>query len=325
MLRELTIIFLAGILLVLGVLLGARLLLPAFAAQTGLLLGVGGAGAGAPVNPAAGVLLVNTGSNMLQATGSKLLVSVTGGPPSPSVPVFDHVVLVIEENHGYNQIVGSAQAPYINNTLIVGGALMTNSFAVSHPSEPNYFALWSGSTQGIVDDGNYTENGPSLGGQLKAASITVKGYVEDVAQRKHDPWESFTDSAGIGVNFSTWPAGPDFSSLPKFSVVIPNLTDDMHDGTIAQGDTWLSNHIAAYASWALTHNSLLIVTFDEDETTPSENNHIMTVFYGANVAPGTYSQGITHYDVLATIEAMFGLAKLGNAAGLGFIDVWYCP
>src|SRR6266850_2595695 len=62
------------------------------------------------------------------------------------VPQFDHVVIVIEENHAYPQVIGSASAPYINS-LAAGGALMTQSFAVAHPSQPNYIALFSGSTQ----------------------------------------------------------------------------------------------------------------------------------------------------------------------------------
>jgi phosphatidylinositol-3-phosphatase len=255
-----------------------------------------------------------------------VLAFAAAGIPSHGVgigaglPNYDHVVLVMEENHGYNQIVGdTTDAPYINNTLIAGGALFTNSFAATpttHPSEPNYFALWSGSTQGIADDGTYTEGAASLGGRLIAAGVTFKGYVEDVAQRKHDPWESFTDSPGLGVNFSTWPAGPDYSSLSKLSWVIPNLSDDMHDGAsnaiqISTGDTWLSTHIGGYATWALTHNSLLIVTFDEDENT--EGNHIMTVFYGARVRPGQYGQALTHYNTLRTLTDLYGLAPLANA------------
>src|SRR6266567_3677266 len=80
-----------------------------------------------------------------------------------SVPAYDHIVLVIEENHSYNNIVGDpTDAPYINTTVIPDAALMTNSFAIAHPSEPNYFALYAGSTFGIQDDRTYQEPDPTL-------------------------------------------------------------------------------------------------------------------------------------------------------------------
>jgi hypothetical protein len=65
--------------------------------------------------------------------------------------------------------------------------------------------------------------------------------------------------------WTSFPSSSNFAALPTVSWVIPNLLDDMHDGTIAQGDTWLKNNMDAYAQWARTHNSLLIVTWDEDD------------------------------------------------------------
>src|SRR5438093_9035376 len=67
------------------------------------------------------------------------------------LPRPDHLVLLIEENRGYSQIIGSTSAPYINS-LAQRGALMTNSFAIEHPSQPNYLDLFSGSNQGITSD-----------------------------------------------------------------------------------------------------------------------------------------------------------------------------
>jgi acid phosphatase len=93
--------------------------------------------------------------------------------------------------------------------------------------------------------------------------------------------------------------------MPALSFVIPNLNDDMHDATIGQGDTWLQNNIDAYAQWAKTHNSLLIVTWDEDDSTG--NNQVATILYGANVVTGRY--GATQYDhfnMCATLAALVG-------------------
>ena len=75
-------------------------------------------------------------------------------PPRPGangVPMPDHVVIVMEENHSYSEIIGSPSAPYINS-LIPQGALFSQSFAVTHPSQPNYADLFSGSNQGVTDD-----------------------------------------------------------------------------------------------------------------------------------------------------------------------------
>ena len=91
--------------------------------------------------------------------------------------------------------------------------------------------------------------------------------------------------------------------------MIPNLNDDMHDGTIAQGDTWLQSDIDSYAQWAKSHNSLLIVTWDEDDY--GGNNQVPTIFYGAGVKTGQYGEQINHYNVLRTVEDMYGLPHAG--------------
>jgi hypothetical protein len=95
----------------------------------------------------------------------------------------------------------------------------------------------------------------------------------------------------------------------------------MHDGTIQQGDTWLQNNINAYAQWAKTHNSLLIVTWDEDDG--SQNNQVATIFYGQMVQPGQYGEQINHFNVLRTIEDMYGVTPSGQSANVSPItDIW---
>ena len=96
------------------------------------------------------------------------------------------------------------------------------------------------------------------------------------------------------------------------SWVIPNLCDDMHDCSVATGDSWLGRNLGGYAHWAMTHHSLLIVTWDEDDG--SAANQIPTIFVGQAVRPGRYGQRITHYNVLATIEAAYHLRRDGHAA-----------
>ena len=252
--------------------------------------------------------------------------------PATGVPVPAHVVIVVEENHGYSQIIGSPQAPYIN-TLASEGALFVNSFAMTHPSEPNYLDLFSGSNQGVTDDScPHTFSASSLESELLAKGKTFTGYSEGLPAvgsevctwglyaRKHAPWTDFSkDLARDNQPFSNFPTT--FSKLPTVSWVIPNLNDDMHNGTIQQGDSWLQRHLIAYATWARTNNSLLIVTFDEDQGTTT--NHIATIFFGPMVKPGKYSEKVTHFKVLRTIEDMYGLPHLGYSASVYPItDVW---
>ena len=97
--------------------------------------------------------------------------------------------------------------------------------------------------------------------------------------RKHVPWASFTNIPGSrSLPFSAFPAPSNYAGLPTVSMVIPNLDNDMHDGSIAQGDQWLYQNLSQYAAWAKANNSLLILTWDEDDNTP--RNQIPTVFYG---------------------------------------------
>jgi len=252
--------------------------------------------------------------------------------PTPSLPSPSHVVVVMEENHSYAEIIGSSQAPYIN-TLATAGALFTQSFAIGHPSEPNYLALFSGSTQGITDDScPHTFSASSLESELLAGGKTFKGFSEGLPApgsmtcgsglyaRKHVPWTDFSkDQPADNLPFTSFPS--DFTKLPTVAFVIPNLDDDMHDGSVQQGDRWLQTNLMAYVTWAQSNNSLLIVQFDEDDG--SQNNHIATIFVGAMVKPGKYSEKINHYNVLRTIEDMYKLPRLANAARAKPIkDVW---
>ena len=112
-----------------------------------------------------------------------------------------------------------------------------------------------------------------------------------------------------------------FGSLPTVAFVTPNMCDDMHDCSIGTGNSWLQSHLDAYAQWAKANNSLLIVTYDEDNSLSL--NHIYTTFVGAQVKAGTYSEKITHYTVLRTIESAYGLSAIGGAASVSPVtDVW---
>jgi hypothetical protein len=262
---------------------------------------------------------------------------------------YDHVVVVIEENTDYGQVIGSSDAPFINQ-LAAGGVNFTEVYGMTHPSQPNYIHLFSGENQGILDNNpplGYPFSTPNLGAALLAAGRTFKGYSEDLPaigdrdttgtdvviggtsyslyRRKHNPWANWQAAAGtdpipanqlpfdVNLRFSDFPA--DFNQLPDVAIVVPNQQNDMHDGTIRMGDDWLREKLGGYAEWALTHNSLLIITFDEDNLTGP--NKIPTVFYGAGLMPGTVNDTRwTLHNILRTMEDMYGTTHAGRAAKL---------
>ncbi len=273
-------------------------------------------------------------------TGCALLSACTSAAPNTgpvvpdtgTVPRPDHVVIVVEENHSFDDVIGSSAAPYFAS-LVAQGALFTQSFALTHPSQPNYLALFSGSTQGVTDDScPQTFNADNLGHQLLAAKLGFTGYSEDLPSvgstdcfpgeydRDHNPWVDFTDlPASTNQPFSAFPTN--YAALPTVSFVMPDLDHDMHNGTVAQADSWLKTQLDGYVRWARTHNSLLIVTGDEDDG--SADNRIATIFVGAQVKPGRYGDRIDHYSVLRTIEKAYGLPLLGSAADARPItEVW---
>ena len=238
-------------------------------------------------------------------------------------PRWRHVVIVVEENHSYADIAGNPDAPYLGR-LAASGVSFTHSYAITHPSQPNYLALFSGSTQGIIGDScPHTLSGDNLAHQLLAAHHSFAGYAENLPHagdpvctsgsyaRKHCPWVNFSDlPPRVAQPVSAMPASP--AELPDVSFVIPNLDNDMHDGTIGEADSWLKTHLSTYASWAVTHDSLLVITFDEDDF--SAGNQILTIAVAAGLHHGTDTQKITHYSLLRTLEDGFHLNPLGAAA-----------
>jgi acid phosphatase len=296
------------------------------------------------------------------------LAPAADAPAWPStLPRYDHIVVVVEENKDYEEIIGKSAAPYINK-LASEGANFSRMFAEEHPSEGNYFWLFSGDNQNVgfadqVPGGKFTTS--NLGEQLINKGFSFKGYAQalpaigsEVAfappyARKHVPWISFanvpngaTVDTSSNLRFADFPS--DFTKLPTVAFVIPDQDHDMHSGalkdSVPAGDAWLRQNLDPYYQWARTHNSLLIVTFDENDdkagfrglTDPSVSpdgdqyrhdlqNRIATIFAGANVKPNyADSSGMTHVNILRTIEAMYGLPKSGaqqaNAARAGISD-----
>ena len=254
------------------------------------------------------------------------------------LPRPDHVVIVVEENRPFSDVIGSEDAPYINS-LAREGALFTDYHGLTYPSQPNYIALFSGSTQGVTDSSvPHKFRAPSLGGQLVAAGFDFAGYSEDQPytgfigpryggyHRRHNPWVNFTDVPRTdNLPLRYFPRPGQYDRLPDVSFVIPNAYHNMHEGTstIRAGDDWLRRNLDPYVQWAKENNSLLVVTWDEDDHT--ENNRIPTIVVGAGVNAAAHPQPLNHYNLLRTIEDMYGLPPLGNAAQARPLDMIWAP
>jgi acid phosphatase len=232
------------------------------------------------------------------------------------------VIVVIMENRDYRRIIGNPQAPFINGTLAPQAALMTDSHAITHPSQPNYLALFSGSTQGITDDScPHSFSTENLGAEVIAAGKTFDGYSESMPTdgytgctsgsyaRKHNPWVNFTNvPASSNLIWYDLPGAP-----PSVSIIVPNLCNDMHDCSTKTGDNWLKANLPAILMYDASHDGLLILTWDEAAPDNNGHNRIATLLFGPMIVPGTYSQTINHYNVLHTIERVMGVKCAAHA------------
>lgn len=285
-----------------------------------------------------------------------LLLPILSGYSKLDKPKPAHIVIVVEENHGYDQIINSKNAPFINK-LANEGMLFTNSEAVTHPSQPNYIALFSGSLQNVKDDKCLDKeppfSTPNLGAALLQAGYSFAGYSETLPKagsllcyyeqskafgyaRKHAPWVNWQGAdlsenelpASVNQPLASFPLN--YNKLPTVSFVIPNEGNDMHnidiDGdtaAIQRADKWLKDHLSGYINWAKKNNSILILTFDEDEGGSMVHNHIPTLFVGGNIKKGIYTSPINHYSVLKTIESIYDLPLSGKAKDAKLIrGIW---
>ncbi len=264
------------------------------------------------------------------------------GAARAALPRPDHVVVVVEENRGADEIFASSSAGFINS-LARSGAALTDFYALSHPSQPNYLNLFSGSDQGVSDDdmpGNVPFATPNLAAALRAKGLSFGGYSESLPStgwtgetsgnyaRKHNPWVNWQSSnpsgnqlpSSVNMSMSSFPT--DYSKLPTVSFVVPNNANNMHDGSISAGDSWLSSHLGAYNTWARSHNSMLVVTWDEDDY--GEDNRVATIVSGQVVKSGASSSTrYGQFDLLRTISDMYGVSRAGAAGGASDIaNIW---
>ncbi len=249
--------------------------------------------------------------------------------PSLAAPP-SRIVVVIEENHSFSQVIGNPAAPFINS-LAANGASFTSFYAITHPSQPNYLEFFSGDNQGVTSDSLPTGTPfttPNLAAAMLAAGWTFGGYCQGLPavgsniessgsyDRKHNPWVNWQNTPqganqlapGVNMPFTMFPA--DYSQLPTLSFVIPDELHNMHTGTIAQADAWLSSNLAGYAAWAMENNGLLIITWDEDAS--NDGNRIPTILYGPMVRQGIVDSTWTLHNLQRTIAELYGAAGSGS-------------
>jgi phosphatidylinositol-3-phosphatase len=199
----------------------------------------------------AGIVVLALATLVAQGTFS---ARAAGGTSNRSnLKNFQHVFIIMMENTGFDSLIGNSNAPWINHAAQTYG-LATNYFGVTHPSQPNYIAATSGSTNGIVDDNDHTINVPNIVDQLEANGKTWKAYMQSLSfcttkldhacgnafygkqlyERKHNPFVSYQDvqnnparMANI-VDFSQFASDLANNNVPDYSWISPDQCHDMH-------------------------------------------------------------------------------------------------
>ena len=249
-------------------------------------------------------------------------------PPTGAVPQFGHVVLVVEENSSYSQVIGNAEMPYLNSLATQYG-LATQYYANTHPSIGNYFMLTTG--QVVTNDDSFTGevDVDNIVRELLAAGKTWKSYAESRGDpvlyvQRHDPLSYFSDVAGSTTQSQNLTSFDQFGSdlannvLPNFSFVVPNILDDCHSGPLQVADAWLQDNIAPLISNAtFQKDGLLVIVFDESTASDSAHGggHVAALVISAKAKQGFQSTTFyQHQSVLRLMLEGLGVSTLPGAS-----------
>lgn len=274
---------------------------------------------------AAGAWLTTTPTDLPVAT-----------PAYGPVPAFKHVYLIVLENRPFEDVTGDRDAPTLN-AVARRGAIATDYHSVGRPSQPNYIALVSGSTQGVSDDAVHDLSAPNLADQLEAKGLSWAVSAENVPDgcftgatahsgldgdgtyvRKHEPFISFTGINGNRArcathihNLSAFDA-----AAADFQLIVPNLCHDAHDCPLGVADKWLAGFLPKILdSAAFRDGGALFITFDEGD---GHGDRVAMIAVGTGVLPGTQSRDHrTHYAWLRTVQDAWGLPCLANSCDAG--------
>jgi phosphatidylinositol-3-phosphatase len=281
-------------------------------------------------------------------TASSPAAAASGPCGTAAAPrAYQHVVWIWMENHSFGQIIGNrSQAPYIN-AIAARCGLATNYHNTTHPSLPNYLAATSGLAQARLPILSFLDCNVSVVCDTSAPSIfgqgeTWKAYEESMPSRcatsnsgeyavRHNPAPYYTSLSGCASRDVPYAQlGTDLArnALPAFSFITPNLIDDMHDGTIAQGNAWLASHLPAILNSGQYRagTTAVFITWDEgsggypiedcdNTTTTNSSCRVATIVISPSTPAGATSGAFfSHYSLLGTTEQLLGLPKLGQAS-----------
>ena len=248
-------------------------------------------------------------------------------------PTFSHVVLIVEENHSYSDVMGNSAMPYFNS-LASQYAVAAQYYANGHPSMPNYLMLTTGQIESNSDTFTGTISDDNVVRELVKAGRTWKAYEESIPSagylgpdappyvRRHNPFSLLSDvqddssQAANIVPFTQFAADLANNSLPQYAFIAPNINDDAHTGTLAQADSWLQSNIAPLIANSEFQNSgLLIITFDESETSDTAHGggHVTTLIIGSQVKKGYQSQ--TLYQHQSTLRLILAASAVNSFPG----------
>jgi phosphatidylinositol-3-phosphatase len=288
-------------------------------------------------------------SLLLASLGCGGGVSSASGPrPTPppvsanAVPAFGHVVLIVEENHSYSQVIGNTGMPYLNNLASQYG-VATQYFANVHPSIGDYFMLTTGTLAVTDDTFTGTVNVDNIARQLMIAGKTWKSYAESIPSqgytggdvypyvKRHNPFAYLTDVVNSTtqvqnlVSFSQFGRDLANNQLPNFSFVVPNLLNDAHDGPLDVADAWLQQNIGPLISNpTFQSDGLLIIVFDESGGNDNAHGggHVPMLVISSQAKQGYRSSTFfQHQSTLRLILQGLGVSaypgNASNATGMG--------
>ncbi|KAJ3076243.1 hypothetical protein HDU98_004856 [Podochytrium sp. JEL0797] len=261
---------------------------------------------------------------------SATLTGIVSSAPAIQCRAIQNYMVIVLENEDAQDVLAD---PYLGGDLASRGYLMTNYNGVAHPSQPNYIAMISGSTNGCHNDNNINIKTKSIADLLEAKGLSWKNYAEGypggcslgsgyttnglVYRRKHVPFISFnniqTQATRCAKIVPASQLDQDIASgtLPSYMFYTPDMNNDGHDTNIPTSSAWLQGFLEPLLMNPLFANTLFHIVYDESYT--SSPNSIYSLFIGAGIkgAGVTDSNSYTHYSGLATVEQIFGLGNLG--------------
>jgi phospholipase C len=254
------------------------------------------------------------------STVAMSLLAVDCGQPATPAPTASHVFVIVMENKSPTEALKGA----FTASLAARYGVAENYRATTHPSVPNYLALTSGSTWGVTDDGYHSLPKKDIGTQLTSAGISWRAYMQGLQpggcltsplpyDPGHNPFAFYGGGCPPNVVPMTLLSADLAGSTPTFAWIGPDTCNDEHSCPVSAGDAWLrqaAGDVMSSSAW--TNHGVLFVTWDEDDG--SGDNHVLTLVIASGQGHRVSRVAYDHYSLLATVEQLLGVGRLGQAA-----------